>query len=99
MHHVLTQYKLNAGLQWYKEQGTNRADTDLKQIHDKLNFSPINNSVLTQQHHADVLRKITFLKEKWCVKVKGCMCTAGRKHKKTTNKPDYTQTIVSTESV
>ena len=50
-------YTLNTGLQRYKEQGTKGAKAELKQIHDKLTFVPINKSVLTQQQRADA-RKI-----------------------------------------
>ena len=45
MHHILTQYTIKAVLQWYKEWGKNGVDAELKQIHDKLTFSPIKKSV------------------------------------------------------
>ena len=62
MHHILTQYTLNAGIQWYKQQGRKGVDADLKQIYYKLYFAPIKNNALTHQQGADKLRAILFLK-------------------------------------
>ena len=92
-------YTLNTGLQRYKEQGTKGAKAELKQIHDKLTSAPIKKIPLTQQQRTDAICVLMFLKENWCGKVKGRMCTDSRKQLNAYNKTDSTSPTVSIESV
>ena len=83
----------------YKEQGTKGVDAELKQIHDKLKFTPIKKCVITHQKCIDTPWSLIYLKENQCGRLKYQICMDGRKQQNKFQKSDDTSPTVSTESV
>ena len=71
----------------------------MKQIHDKLTFTLINKIIITHNQGTGALWLLVFLKDKWCGKIKYCMCVYVRKQIKTSNKSDATSWAATTKSV
>ena len=99
MHHIITQYMIEMGMQRYKERGTKGVNTELNKTHDKLTFTTIKNIPLTQRQSTDALRVLMLLKAKRCGKIRFLMCTYFCKQKNIPNKLDDTFPIVATKSV
>lgn len=70
-------YSLKKGLKKYGKKGYDAAFGEMKQLHDRIAFRPVNVNDLTPQERQRALESIIFLVEKRDGKVKGRTCANG----------------------
>ena len=98
-HYVMTQYSMKAGLKHFKERGEEAASAELKQLHWRDTFEPINPSDLTPEELKEVLESHMFLKEKRDQSVKGRVVAGGDKQRGKIDKLDASSPTAALESV
>jgi hypothetical protein len=97
---ALVHYSMNTGLKKFKEKGEAGVTKELTQMHDMIEFRPIEVESLTHNENKKALSSLIFLKEKRDSSVKACMCADGCKQKDGTwSKQETTLPTVATESV
>ncbi len=96
---VLTQLSLKAGIKMWGQKATNAAEAEMKQLHWRNTFKPVQWNELTDAQKATVLESHIFLKEKRTGEVKGRTVAGGNKQRSYINKEDASSPTVAIESV
>jgi hypothetical protein len=75
---AFTQYSLKQGLKAFPVEVRDATIAEITQLHEMQGFQPVHKSSLTNQELLRVLNSITFIKQKWCGKIKPRTCPDGR---------------------
>jgi len=92
-------YGLKAGIKQFGEKGKEAAYQEMKQIHDRKVFEPIDASKLSVQEKRKALESLLFLVEKNDETVKGRTCANGSRQRDYIDRSQATSPTVATESV
>ena len=92
-------YSLNKCLKHFGQKGYDAAFGEVKQLHDRVVFRPVNISDLTPQERKRALESLIFLAEKRDGRVKGRACTNGALQSDYIPKEDAASPTISTESI
>ena len=95
--HVIT-YSLKKGLQKFGEAGKAAALKEMKQLHDRVCFTPIDVKTLTESERRKAVESLIFLTEKKDGTVKARQCANGKPQRQWMNKEESSSPTVSTES-
>ena len=72
-------YSLKKGLTKFGQKGYDAAMGEMRQLHERTCFKPINVSNLTHVERRRALESLIFLVEKRDGRIKGCGCADGRR--------------------
>jgi hypothetical protein len=92
-------YSLKKGLKKYGKKGYDAAFREMKQLHDRIAFRPVNVNYSTPQEHQRALESLIFLVEKRDGKVKGRKCANGSTHCGYINEEDAVSPTVATKLI
>ena len=87
------------GVKRFGDRAKAAAAKELKQLHDRVAFTPQDPTKLTHDQRRRALEVIMTVKHKRDDSIKGCMCADGRKQRETMRKEETTSPTVSTDSV
>ena len=87
------------GLKKFGQQGYEAAFGEMKQLHDRMVFKPIDVSKLTQQEKQRSLESLIFLVEKRDGRIKACTCANGSKQRDWMEREETTSPTATTESI
>jgi hypothetical protein len=95
----MTQYSMKKGIQVFGKQGTDAVLKELKLLHDKNTFEPVDPVTMAPEDRRSALPCLMYLTEKrnGTIKVRGC--ADGRKQRLYTAKEDASSPTVSIEAV
>jgi hypothetical protein len=96
---VMTQLSLKVGLKEWGDKAYAAAESEMKQLHFRNTFKPMQWSKLTDIQRQTVLESHMFLKEKRDGKIKGRTVAGGNKQRDYISKEDASSPTVATESV
>ena len=96
---VMTQCSLKVGLKEWGDKAYAAAESEMKQLHFRNMFKPMQWSKLTDIQRKTVLESHMFLKEKRDGKIKGRTVAGGNKQRDYISKEDASSPTVATESV
>ena len=99
MHYVMTQMSMKAGMKHFGERGEKGVSSELKQLHLRETFDPVDPKSLTKEEYDQTLESHLFLKEKRDLSVKGRLVAGGDKQRATISKEDATSPTAALESV
>ena len=94
----LIQYSLKKGLKMFGDKGHEAAHKEIKQLHDRVCFQPINFDKLTPLEKKRVLNSLMFLVEKKDGKIKARKCANGSKQRNWLSNEDTASPTVMTQS-
>jgi hypothetical protein len=92
-------YSLKQGLKKFGRKGEEAAFGEMKQLHDRATFEPIDISKLTKKELSMAMESLIFLVEKRDGRIKARACANGSTQRKYLSKEDGTSPTVMTESV
>jgi hypothetical protein len=92
-------YGLSRGLKKFGEAGRKAAHGEMKQLHDRSVFRPIDVNDLTQREREMAMESLIFLVEKRDKRIKARTCADGRIQRAHMSKQDGTSPTAMTESV
>ena len=92
-------YTLNQGLSKFGIKGKKAAYKELKQLHDRVVFTPIHENELTLSEKRKAMESTTILTEKRDGTIKARTCANGSIQRKFTTKEGATSPTVATEAV
>ena len=92
-------YSLQKGLKVFGEKGTKAAHKEMKQLHDRVCFQPINPSNMTTTERKRAMESLIFLTEKRDGTVKARTCANGSIQRDWMTKEDATSPTATLESV
>ena len=95
----LVTYSLQKGLKKFKSRGFNAAKGEMKQLHDRSCWQPINVSTLSASERKKALESLIFLVEKKDGKIKARHCANGSKQRQWMRSDEAASPTVMTESV
>jgi hypothetical protein len=98
-HMVMTQYGFKAVVRRFGDHAWDAAAKELKQLHDRVAFTPQDPAKLTHEQRRRTLEAIITVKHKRADTVEGSMCADGRKQRGTMRKEETASPTVSTDSV
>ena len=93
------QYGLGKGIQKFGMKGKEAAISEMKQLHDRVVFTPIDVSQLTQKEKDEAMESLMFLVEKRDGRVKGRACADGSIQKANAAPGESASPTCMTESV
>jgi len=95
----LTTYSLNKGIKKFGERGRQSALSEMKQLHDRDCFTPIDVTTLTTTERKRAMESLIFLVEKKSGKVKARHCANGSVQRGWMSREDTSSPTVSTEAI
>ena len=98
-HKFIVTYSLKKGLKEFGKKGYDAAFGEIKQLHDRVVFRPVNVSDLSPQEKKRALESLIFLVEKRDGRVKGRACANGSTQREYINKEDAASPTAVTESI
>ena len=98
-HYARQQYGLERGIKEWGDRGKDAAFEEVKQLHMRTTFKPINMDDMTSEERRKAIGSLIFLKEKTDGTIKGRACADGRKQREDAEKGDAASPTVSLESV
>jgi hypothetical protein len=98
-HSFVETYSLKKGLQKFGEKGHDAAFGEMKQLHDRQAFKPVNISTLSQEEKRRALDSLIFLVEKRDGRVKARTCANGSTQRVYMSKEEAASPTVLTESI
>ena len=96
---VMTQLSLKSGLKEWGDKAYKAVHSEMKQLHFRNTFKPMQWKKLTEAQRQTVLESHMFLKEKRDGKIKGRTVAGGNKQRDYISKEDASSPTVATESV
>jgi Reverse transcriptase (RNA-dependent DNA polymerase) len=96
---TMTQYSMKKGIQMFGKKGTDAVLKELKQLHDKETFNPVDPETIGPEDRRGALPCLMYLTEKRNGTIKGRGCADGRKQRLYTAKEDASSPTVAIESV
>lgn len=98
-HNFVVTYSLKKGLKEFGKKGYDAAFGEVKQLHDRVVFRPVNVNDLTPLEKKRALESLIFLVEKRDGRVKGRACANGSTQRDYINKEDAASPTAVTESI
>ena len=98
-HSFVESFSLKKGLKKFGQQGYEAAFGEMKQLHDRTVFKPIDVSKLTQQEKQRSLESLIFLVEKRDGRIKARTCANGSKQRDWMEREETTSPTATTESI
>ena len=98
-HMVMTQYGFKTGVKCFGDCAKAATAKELKQLHDRVAFTPQDPTKLTHDQRRQALEAIMTVKHKRDDTIKGRMCADGRKQRGTMRKEETASATVSMDSV
>ena len=95
----LETYSLKKGLKQFGKNGYDAALGEIKQLHDRVAFKPIDVKELSEQEKKRAMESLIFLVEKKDGRIKGRACANGSTQREYINKEDAASPTVATESI
>mgnify|MGYP005605529959 FL=1 len=95
----MTQLSLKSGLKEWGDKAYKAVHSEMKQLHFRNTFKPMQWKKLTEAQRQTVLESHMFLKEKRDGKIKGRTVAGGNKQRDYISKEDASSPTVATESV
>jgi hypothetical protein len=95
--HLVT-YSLNKGIKKFGQRGRAAAEKEMRQLHDRDCFRPIDVNSLNQQEKQRALESLLFLVEKRDGTIKARTCANGSVQREWMSREDVSSPTVSTES-
>ena len=95
----LVTYSLNKGLKKFKQKGFDAAKGEMKQLHDRSCWKPIDVSTMTPTEKAKALESLIFLVEKKDGRIKARHCANGSKQRNWIDPEDAASPTVMTDSI
>jgi hypothetical protein len=92
-------YSLMKGLKKFGGEGRQAAYKEMKQLHDRVVFKPINVSELTEQEKLRAMESLIFLTQKRDGTVKGRTCANGSTQREYMDRDEAASPTVITESI
>ena len=92
-------YSLKQGIKKFGMKGRNAAFKEMKQIHDRVVFIPINVNNMTDQERKRAMESLIFLSEKRDGTIKARTCANGSTQRDYINKDEPTSPTASTEAI
>jgi hypothetical protein len=96
---VMTQLSLKSGLKEWGDKAYIAAESEMKQLHFRNTFKPMNWKELTDTQRQTMLESHMFLNKKRDGKIKGRTVAGGNKQRDNISKEDASSPTVATESV
>jgi hypothetical protein len=96
---ILSQLMLKAAINKWGKRAETAAVAEMKQLHWRNTFKPVNYNDLNTQQRQTILESHIFLQEKRMGKIKGCTVASGNKQRSYIEKEDASSLTVATESV
>jgi Reverse transcriptase (RNA-dependent DNA polymerase) len=94
-----TTFSLKKGLKKFGKKGYDAAFGEIKQLHDRIVFQPINVNNLSPLERKRALESLIFLVEKRDGRIKGRYCANGSTQREYINKEDAASPTAVTESI
>ena len=98
-HSFMETFSLKKGLKKFGDKGRDAAFGEMKQLHDRAAFAPVDIATLSQQEKQRALESLIFLVEKRDGRVKARTCANGSPQRVYTPKEDTASPTVMTESI
>mgnify|MGYP001790741643 FL=1 len=95
----LVTYSLTKGIKKFKKKGYDAAKGEMKQLHDRSCWQPIDVSTMTPTEKAKALESLIFLVEKKDGRIKARHCANGSKQRNWINPEDAASPMVMTDSI
>jgi hypothetical protein len=95
----LQTYSLNAGIKKFGQRGTDAADKEMRQLHDRKVFEPINVDELTNQERHRAMESLIFLVEKRDNTVKARTCANGSTQREYMDRDEAASPTASTDAI
>ena len=92
-------YSLKKGLKKFKERGHQAAVGEMKQLHDRVCFCPINPNTMTTTERKKAMESLIFLTEKRDGRIKARTCANGSVQRQWMDKEDSASLTTGLESV
>ena len=92
-------YSLKKGLKKFKERGHQAAVGEMKQLHDRVCFRPINPNTMTTTERKKAMESLIFLTEKRDGRIKARTCANGSVQRQWMDKEDSASPTTALESV
>jgi hypothetical protein len=96
---IMTQLSLKAGLKQWGTRARKAVHSEMKQLHFRDTFKPLNRHEMTPEQNKTVLESHLFLKEKRDSSIKGRIVAGGNKQRDYVPQEDSSSPTVATESV
>ena len=96
---ILQTYTLKKGLKRFKKKGYDAAFGEMKQLHDRVCFDPINPRTMTLEERKKAMESLIFLTEKRDGRVKARTCANGSVQREWMAKEDTASPTTALESV
>jgi len=99
-HHTFIEtYSLKRGIKTFGDDARNAASGEMKQLHERAVFVPVNVSELPQRGRCHVLESLVSIVQERDREIKARTCANGSTQRKCTSKEDATSPTVLTESI
>ena len=98
-YNLLVTYSLQKGIKKFGDKGYESAKSEMKQLHDRNCWTPIQISTMTPQEKKKALESLIFLVEKRDGKIKSRHCANGSKQRAWMNPEEAASPTAMTESV
>jgi len=98
-HSFVETFSLKRGIKVFGQRGKDAANKEMKQLHDRTVFAPIDVSKLTPLEKRRAMESLIFLVEKRDGTIKGRTCADGSKQRAYVPKEEATSPTVMTESI
>ena len=95
----LVTYSLTKGLKKFKQKGFDAAKGEMKQLHDRSCWQPIDVATMTPTEKAKALESLIFLVEKKDGRIKARHCANGSKQRNWINAEEAASPTVMTDSI
>jgi len=92
-------YSLFKGIQKFGDKGKEAAHAEMKQLHDRKCFEPVNINDYSEKERRQAMESLLFLTEKRCGKIKGRAVADGSKQRTWMSKDEAASPTVHQESI
>ena len=92
-------YSLKKGIAKFGKRGKEAVDGEMKQLHDRATWKPLDVNTLSAQERRDAMESLIFLTEKRDGRVKARHCADGRKQRSWMAKEEAASPTVALESL